>query len=315
MRGSYVGKPDAQRIKEQQAVLNKLREGGVISGAQPANPIIRGIQSLFGGAGQGAIPPLGAARLNGQEVLINRGGYSTKVAGSGPINVGGQTLYPAQRGSDLIYKRAPGLVGGEYGSFFSGAQENLSAGSPAIERAYLEEKNRAKQLADQDVLAKKYRVADLTKAYNTAQGDEKEKLGMEIFALTNPALAKKVKPGQVGYETIQATRQTNTPFGSALSAIPAVGSTNYQAAFTAPSSDIVSTAFGETTGNSLQAALGTVPELGKSGITFNPTEQEKLMGKMSISDAFTSSALGPSQENLSNLQLALLKEAFNKRFK
>lgn len=196
-----------------------------------------------------------------------------------------------------------------------GTSETLASSSPAIERAYLEEKNRAKQLADQDVLAKKYRVADLTKAYNTAQGDEKEKLGMEIFALTNPALAKKVKPGQVGYETIQATRQTNTPFGSALSAIPAVGSTNYQAAFTAPSSDIVSTAFGETTGNSLQAALGTVPELGKSGITFNPTEQEKLMGKMSISDAFTSSALGPSQENLSNLQLALLKEAFNKRFK
>jgi len=42
---------------------------------------------------------------------------------------------------------------------------------------------------------------------------------------------------------------------------------------------------------------------------------EKPLGGMSIKDAFTSSVFNPSQDNLSAMQLALLKEAFNKRLK
>lgn len=153
-----------QQAREQQAVLNNLRRGGVVSGAQPANPIIVGIQSLFGGAGKGAIPALGAARLGGQEVLMNRGGWDTRRAGSGPINVGGQTWYPAQSGKDLVYKRAPGLVGGQYGSLFSGGTVPPSAppvdnSNPAAKRAYEATKSSIAQQAAQNPEFQRYEKA------------------------------------------------------------------------------------------------------------------------------------------------------------
>lgn len=194
------------------------------------------------------------------------------------------------------------------------APNTFTSAPPAVERAYQEEKNRATQLAAQDQLTKKYKVADLAKAYNAAKGDERERLGMEIFALTNPGLAKKVKPGQTGYETIQATRQANTPFGSALSAIPSSSTTNYQSAFTAmPADKIVSQAFGGVSGEGMQSILNTTPDLSKAVAGF-PVGEKPLVG-MSIKDVFTSSVFNPSQDNLSDLQLALLKEAFNKRLK
>jgi hypothetical protein len=48
----------------------------------------------------------------------------------------------------------------------------------AAQRNYEAEKSRATQLAAQDQLSKKYQVADLTKAYNTASPEEKEKIGL-----------------------------------------------------------------------------------------------------------------------------------------
>lgn len=202
-----------QRSREQQAVLNKLRGGGVISGAQPANPIIGGIQSLFGGAGKGAIPTLGAAQLGGQEVLMNRGGWSTNRAGSGPINVGGQTWYPAQSGEDLVYKRAPGLVGGQYGSLFSGGQKQPPAASrPGAERAYQQEASRVAQLTAQDPELQRYEFAR-QKAVAAGAGSTAEQsaedLGMQMWAKANPVLAANVKPGQSGYGAIQGTLAGN----------------------------------------------------------------------------------------------------------
>jgi len=196
-----------------------------------------------------------------------------------------------------------------------GTPETLASSSPAIERAYLQEKNRVAQLAEQDVLSKKYRVADLTKAYNAAKGDERERLGMEIFALTNPDLAKKVKPGQAGYETIQATRRANTPFGSALNAIPSLGATTYQAAATLPTDNIVSKAFGGASDGNIEALLSSTPDVAKGAVGFTVPPGEQNIGGMSITNAFTSPVFNPSQDNLSNLQLSLLKEAFNKRIK
>ena len=205
-----------QRAREQQAVLNKLRGGGVISGAQPANPIIGGIQSLFGGAGKGAIPALGAARLGGQEVLMNRGGWDTRRAGSGPINVGGQTWYPAQSGQDLVYKRAPGLVGGQYGSLFSGGAVPPSAppadnSNPAANRAYEATKSSVAQQAAQNPEFQRYEQAR-QKAVAAGPGSEAEQsaedIGMQIWAKKygKPGdLASRVKPGQAGYDVIQRT--------------------------------------------------------------------------------------------------------------
>lgn len=175
-----------QRAREQQAVLNQLRAGQGITGARPANPIIGGIQNLFGGAGAGTIPTLNAAKLGGQEVLMNRGGWDSRVAGSGPINVGGQTWYPAQSGQDLVYKRAPGNVGGQYGSIFSTDQAAAPAAPvlPAAERAYEAEKSRVAQLTAQDPELQRYKNARLKAVAAGAtpeQVQSAEDIGMQIW--------------------------------------------------------------------------------------------------------------------------------------
>lgn len=68
-------------------------------------------------------------------------------------------------------------------------------------------------MAAQDPLAKKYQVADLTKAYNAAATpEEKEKIGLQIWATTNPQLAQKLRPGQVGYQESVNAFTAQTPF-------------------------------------------------------------------------------------------------------
>jgi hypothetical protein len=232
--GRSVDQGRIDRAKAQQAVLNELRKGNVITGAQPANPIIGGLQTLFGGAGKGAIPPLGAARLKGEEVLINRGGWDTRRAGSGPVIVGGQTFYPAQSGQDLVYKRAPGLVGGQYGSLFS------SSSKADIEnREYKNEKSRISQLTAQNPELQRYEAARL-KAVAAGPGSAAEQsaedIGMQMWAKANPTLAAKVKPGQAGYEAIQRMQNVGTmgsplnlPFApsSFLGTTPVIPSASY----------------------------------------------------------------------------------------
>lgn len=100
------------------------------------------------------------------------------------------------------------------------AISTLASTSPPAERAYLEEKNRATQLAAQDQLAKKYQVADLTKAYNVAKTpEEKEKLGLQIWATTNPQLAQKLKPGQLGYTEATSAFMSSSPLGSYVKSV------------------------------------------------------------------------------------------------
>ena len=113
----------AQRAREQQAVLNQLRQGGVLSNPIPANPLAR-IGAFFTAPSGTKIPALQRARLNGEEVLVNKGGFNLNVAGLGEINVGGQQFFPGKSGNDLIYRRGVDenkkrAVGGQYGSLFS----------------------------------------------------------------------------------------------------------------------------------------------------------------------------------------------------
>jgi hypothetical protein len=85
----------------------------------------------------------------------------------------------------------------------------------AAERSYQGEKARALQLSAQDPLFKKYQIADLTKAYNSAKTtEEKEKLGLQIWATTNPQLAQKLKPGQLGYTEATTAFQAMSPLGT-----------------------------------------------------------------------------------------------------
>jgi len=218
-----------QRAREQQAVLNRIRSGGAITGAKPANPFIGMLQNLSG-VGGGAVPNLYGAKLGGQEVLLGKGGWNQTTAATGPINVGGQTWYPAQSGQDLVYKRAPGNVGGQYGSLFSADQLAPTAAAPARQSA-APGGTRPSSVTppvklspeEQAYNAERSRIAQLTaqnpEFQNVGQlrNDLRDK-GMEIWAAKYGGLAKQVKPGQSGYEAIQRTLY---PGGAPVPALPA----------------------------------------------------------------------------------------------
>ena len=207
-----------QRAREQQAVLNNLGSGGVLRGAQPASPFAR-IQSLlptFGQAGynNAQIPNLGAARLNGREVLLGRGGYTPEAAALGEINVGGQRFFPAKLGKDLVYTRGAGKVGGQFGNLLPRDSSPLPSDDtyvPPGERDYRQEVSRIAQLTAQDPELQRYEDAREKAAAQGATPESvktAEDIGMQIWAKKygGPGgLASKVKPGQAGYDVIQNT--------------------------------------------------------------------------------------------------------------
>ena len=211
--------PSSTQSAAQQAVLNKLRSGGTIQGAQPNNPLAYAAQFFdprrFFDFKPSAIPTLKGGMVNGREALIAPGGWNQSTAGLGEITVGGQRFFPAQSGKDLVYQRAPGQIGGQYGSIRVPDQLASSVETPSNpeERAYQQEKARVTQMTEQDPMFKKYKVAELTKAYNTASPEEKNKIGLQIWATTNPELAAKLKPGQTGYQEAYDLLGTQT-FGT-----------------------------------------------------------------------------------------------------
>ena len=177
-----------------------------------------------------------------------------------------------------------------------------SSASPPSERAYIEEKNRATQLAEQDQLAKKYKVADLTKAYNTAASpEEKEKIGLQIWATTNPRLAARLKPGQLGYAEAQTAAQSQGPLGVINQA---VGDMQYaeKIGFGIPS-PTGATAF------ALETPLTKVPvpPTAQAGVTEAFTKVSP-----NVTEAFKGDVFKP---DLSQTQLALLKQAFERGLK
>jgi hypothetical protein len=184
----------------------------------------------------------------------------------------------------------------------------------ASQRNYEAEKSRATQLAAQDQLSKKYQVADLTKAYNTAATpEEKEKIGLQIWATTNPELAQKLRPGQTGYSEAISASQSQSPLGAIAKA---AGDVQY--------ADLGNKAFTSPTGP------GGVP------LGFSPGQlQTPLTGieipstdKIGVSEFFSNTTPAPgamedftdqmrlfSPEKLDETKRALLIQAFNKGLK
>lgn len=87
-----------QEVARQQQVLESLRAGNPLVNPLSANPVEAFLQKI-GGAKTGNFYP---AELNGRNALVGGEG-SWKGSGTPPINVGGQTLYPVQRGDKAIY--------------------------------------------------------------------------------------------------------------------------------------------------------------------------------------------------------------------
>jgi hypothetical protein len=207
---------NAQQAKEQQAVADQLRSGGVIRNPIPANPLAR-IGAFFTAPAGTKIPNLGAARLNGEEVLMKRDGFTSGIAGLGEINVAGQRFFPAQSGKDLIYRRGVDEnnkrnIGGQFGNLLprgSSQDPSIDTYVPPGERSYRQEVSRTAQLTAQDPELKRYEDARKIAAAQGATPESvktAEDIGMQIWAKKygGPGgLASKVKPGQAGYEAIQ----------------------------------------------------------------------------------------------------------------
>ena len=181
-------------------------------------------------------------------------------------------------------------------------EKTFAAYSPAVERAYQQEKARATQLAEQDPLAKKYRVAELTKAYNTASPEEKEKIGLEIWATTNPRLAQKLQPGQLGYEQAQSVAAAQSPFGGIMKAAGDMQFADKISFGAVPATD-----FGIGLKTPLTGVeIPSVPQIG-----VEEAFKEKVPGGFS----FTEAAKMFEPKALSQTQQAILKRLFEQGIK
>lgn len=182
-------------------------------------------------------------------------------------------------------------------------EETFAGFSPAIERAYQQEKSRVAQLSAQDELSKKYRVADLTKAYNTAATpEEKEKIGLEIWATTNPRLAQKLQPGQLGYEQVQSVAAAQSPFGGIMKAAGDMQFADKISFGAVPATDF---------GIGLKTPLTgiEIPSVPQVGV------EEAFKEKVPGSFSFTEAAKMFEPEALSQTQQAILKRLFEQGIK
>ena len=199
------------------------------------------------------------------------------------------------------YKKTELQAGAAAEAFRPGA--GFPGQQAAADRDYESKKRRAEQLAQQDQLSKKYRVADLTKAYNTATTpEEKEKIGLQIWATTNPQLAQKLKPGQLGYQETQAVAAAQSPMGGAMQAVGDMQYTDKISFGEVPATDF---------GIGLQTPLSgmQVPSIPQVGVA------ETFKGTTPGGVSFTEAAELFKPEALSQTQQALLKQAFEKGLK
>jgi len=226
------------------------------------------------------------------------------IIGSIPPSANGESYRRAElRLGDAARSGGGGGGGGNAGY-------SLTTGAPAMsapaDRAYQAEKTRAQQLTAQDPLYKKYQVAELTKAYNTAKTpEEKEKIGLQIWAQTNAQLASRLRPGQVGYQEAREAPGMLSGLGQFTSSIQPPAE---EVAF--PSSLKVSPAAAySSTGEPLvvaTAASFASPE--------NPLEE--ILSPGVLSDAYSGKLdFDPSALNLDETKRKLLIQAFNRGLK
>jgi hypothetical protein len=132
----------------------------------------------------------GNTALQGASNALNRAGIGTR----------GIQQRPPMPGLPADYKQTELAAGAAAERFRPGA------GFPGqqAERAYQQEKSRIEQLTAQDPELQRYEKARAG-AKTQEEMNAARDIGMQIWAQRNPELAKKVKPGQSGYEAIQGT--------------------------------------------------------------------------------------------------------------
>ena len=250
-----------------------------------------------------------AVRANRELDFRNRSYY-------GPAYASAEALGLGTPGSSLR-DYGPGYKERELAAGAAAEQFRPGAGFPgqqgAADSSYKEDLSRAKQLAEQDQLAKKYQVAELTKAYNTASPEEKSKIGLQIWATTNPELAQRLKPGQTGYSEAVTAFQSQSPLGAIAKA---AGDVQYadlgNKAFTSPTGP-GGVPLGFSPGQLQTPLTGIeIPSTDKIGVSEFFSNTTPAPGAM---EAFTGPLSILSPEKLDNAKRALLIQAFNKSLK
>jgi hypothetical protein len=282
---SAIKTPLNQFAREQE----KQGLGGALSWATPfgflASPLIPDTKA------QSVNVATGAPSLNG----IQTGKY-------GPTDWNLQSWLTEQRSNQKTPRSAVPSVR----SFSSGS---LASTNSQAERAYVAEKERAQQLTAQDPLFKKYQIADLTKQYNTATGDERERIGLQIWAQTNPQLAAKLRPGQTGYAEMQAAPGYNTGLGTTTSSFG-----QYTQGVTTPNVDIDSNTFTKRLPSDLLSSVGITTPSSLEGMPFAPGKGlEQLLPNVNAYN--TQIDFNAFRPNLEEKQRQLLIQAYNRGLK
>lgn len=182
--------------------------------------------------------------------------------------------------------------------------------TPAEKRGYEAEKSRVAQLTEQDPLFKKYQIAELSKQYNAAKGDERERIGMQIWAQTNPQLAAKLRPGATGYSDVATAFQNLSPIGNLASGITPVN-------FTMPAADA------STMPTTEQTFGANAPQLNISGMDTSALQSSVDAGAFTqplsknITDYLTNpvQAYAPSAEAIDEKKRQLLIQTYNQMIK
>jgi hypothetical protein len=250
-----------------------------------------------------------AVRANRELDFRNRSYYGPAYASAEALGLG--TPGPSLRDYGPGYKERELAAGAAAEQFRPGA--GFPGQQGAADRSYKEDLSRAKQLAEQDQLAKKYQVAELTKAYNTASPEEKSKIGLQIWATTNPELAQRLKPGQTGYSEAVTAFQSQSPLGAIAKA---AGDVQYadlgNKAFTSPTGP-GGVPLGFSPGQLQTPLTGIeIPSTDKIGVSEFFSNTTPAPGAM---EAFTDPLSILSPEKLDNAKRALLIQAFNKGLK
>lgn len=220
-----------------------------------------------------------------------------------PNTPGAATQEPPIRNFPAGYRQSELTTGAAAEAFrpgagFPGQQARPSSG--AQQRSQAQETSRVAQLTEQDPLFKKYRIAELTNAYNTASPEDKQRIGLEIWATTNPDLAKKLKPGQTGYQEATSAFTSQTPLGGYQSR---TGDIQFSPAQVPPGA--VQTDF------QVQTPLAgvNVPTMGPIGASERFAEYTPNM------QAFTDPMQFMSPPERSQVEKSLIKKAFERRLK
>jgi hypothetical protein len=189
----------------------------------PQKVPVRGLASTAAFGGGTALSMLGGLAAETPFGLPLMGAGMAMSAGSDAIGNEAQYRWNqlmGQGGSQSLN----GIQTGKYGSTDWNPSANPAAKrgeQQAADRAYQSHVSSMAQQTAQNPLFQKYQVADLTKQYNTAASPaEKQRIGLEIWAQTNPLLAAKLKSGQTGYAEAQAAPGLSNAGGSPLGALP-----------------------------------------------------------------------------------------------